>query len=116
MIIKPIAIKENEYSELNKIDESSSDFKEDWLQKVIHDNPQSYPIENPLDKDVKVVSLSHEINSGAGYIDILLLTSEAELIIVETKLWRNYEKSRTVLAQVIDYAKELSNWGYDGLK
>ena len=115
MIIKPIAIKENEYAELNKIDESSSDFKEDWLQKVIHDNPQSYPIENPLDKDVKIVSLGREINSGAGYIDILLLTSEAELIIVETKLWRNPEKSRTVLAQVIDYAKEISNWSYNDL-
>jgi len=115
MIIKPIAIKENEYAELNKIDESSSDFKEYWLQKVIHDNPQSYPIENPLDKDVKIVSLGREINSGAGYIDILLLTSEAELIIVETKLWRNPEKSGTVLAQVIDYAKEISNWSYNDL-
>jgi len=48
-------------------------------------------------------------------MDILLLTSDAELIIVETKLWRNPEKSRTVMAQVIDYAKELSKWGYDDL-
>lgn len=115
MIIKPIAIKRNEYTELIKIDESKSKYKEDWLQKVIHENPQTYPLENPLDKNVKIVSLGREINCGAGFIDILLLTSEAELIIVETKLWRNPEKTRTVLAQIIDYAKEISNWGYDDL-
>lgn len=115
MIIKPISISGNDYSELTKIDESKSGFNEDWLQKVIHDNPQTYPIENPLNIDLKIISLGREINSGAGYIDILLLTSDAELIIAETKLWRNPEKSRTVLAQVIDYAKEISNWGYDDL-
>lgn len=98
-----------------KIDESESKFTEDWLQKVIHDNPQTYPIENPLNKDLKIISLGREINSGAGYIDILFLTSDAELIIAETKLWRNPEKSRTVLAQVIDYAKEISKWGFDDL-
>ena len=115
MIIKPISISGNDYSELINIDESKSGFNEDWLQKVLHDNPQTYPIENPLNRDLKIISLGREINSGSGYIDILLLTSEAELIIVETKLWRNPEKSRTVLAQVIDYAKELSHWGYDDL-
>jgi len=115
MIIKPISITEDKYTELIKIDESSSEFNEDWLQNVIHDNPQTYPIENSLNGNQKIISLGREINSGSGYIDILLLTSDAELIIVETKLWRNPEKSRTVLAQVIDYAKELSNWGYDDL-
>lgn len=115
MIIKPISISGNDYSELIKIDESKSGFNEDWLQKVLYDNPQTYPVENPLKSNLKIISLGREINSGSGYIDILLLTSEAELIIVETKLWRNPEKSRTVLAQVIDYAKELANWGYDDL-
>ncbi len=115
MIIKPISITGDNYKELIKIDETSFCFNEDWLQKVIHDNPQTYPIENSLNANQKIISLGREINSGAGYIDILLLTSNAELIIVETKLWRNPEKSRTVLAQVIDYAKELSNWGYDDL-
>jgi len=115
MIIKPISISGKDYFELIKIDESESKFNEDWLQKVIHDNPQTYPIENPLNKELKIISLGREINSGAGYIDILFLTSDAELIIAETKLWRNPEKSRTVLAQVIDYAKEISKWGYDDL-
>ena len=68
------------------------------VAKIIHENPQLYPIENPLNNDLKIISLGREINTGVGKIDILLLTSDAELIIVETKLWRNPEKSRTVLA------------------
>ncbi len=115
MIINPILIKNEAFSVLKKIDDSSSYYTEDWLQNVIHNNPYTYPIENPLDNELKIISLGREINSGAGYIDILLLTSDADIIIVETKLWRNPEKSRTVLAQVIDYAKEISNWGYDDL-
>lgn len=115
MIIKPISIVGDNYTELVKINETKSGFNEDWLQRVIHKNPQTYPIENPLNKNLNIISLGREINSGSGFIDILLLTSDAELIIVETKLWRNPEKSRTVLAQVIDYAKELNNWGYDDL-
>jgi len=113
MIIKPISIFGNTYRELIKIDESKPVYNEDWLQKLIHDNPQSYPIENPLNNGIKIISLGREINSGVGYIDILLLTSDAELIVIETKLWRNPDKSRTVLAQVIDYAKELCKWDYD---
>lgn len=115
MIIKPISISGDNYKELIKIDETNSGFNEDWLQKVIHDNPQTYPVENSLNANQKIISLGREINSGSGYIDILLLSSNADLIVVETKLWRNPEKSRTVLAQVIDYAKELSNWDYDDL-
>lgn len=115
MIIKPISINGETYKELVKIDKSKHEFDEDWLQKVIFENPQTYPIKNALAVDQKIISLGREIFCGTGFIDLLLLTSDAELIIVETKLWKNPEKTRTVLAQVIDYAKELVNWGYDDL-
>lgn len=115
MIIRPISIFENSYSNLISINETNSFYNEDWLQRVIYDNPQTYPIENPLNIDLKIVSLGREVITEAGYIDILLLTSDAELIIVETKLWKNPEKSRTVLAQVIDYAKAMRTWSYDDL-
>jgi hypothetical protein len=35
--------------------------------------------------------------------------------LAETKLWKNPEKHRIVVAQLIDYAKELVNWDYDRL-
>jgi hypothetical protein len=38
------------------------------------------------------------------------------LVIVETKLWKNPEGQRSVIAQVIDYAKQIVGWSYDGLE
>jgi hypothetical protein len=33
--------------------------------------------------------------------------------LVETKLWRNPEARRSVVAQIIDYAKDMAGWTYD---
>lgn len=115
MIIQPIAIHGTDYRKLEKIDETSAPYRESWLQETLHKNPCIYPLESPLDQDIKIISLGREISTSSGSIDLLLLTSEAQLIVVETKLWRNPEKSRTVLAQIIDYAKELNNWRYEEL-
>jgi hypothetical protein len=117
MIIRPISILNGTASELTRITNSKEDFNynESWLQEVIHKNPQTYPIESNLNGEMKFISLGREINTGAGYIDVLLLNSDGELIIIETKLWKNPEKSRTVLAQIIDYAKELNKWSFDDL-
>ncbi len=115
MIIQPIAIHGTDYRKLEKIDETFATYRESWLQETLHMNPCIYPLENPLDQDIKIISLGREISTSSGPIDVLLLTSDAQLIIVETKLWRNPEKSRTVLAQIIDYAKEVSHWRYEEL-
>ena len=56
-----------------------------------------------------------EIETSSGYIDNLYVSPAGAITIVETKLWRNPQKHRTVLAQIIDYAKELSKWDYDQL-
>jgi hypothetical protein len=34
---------------------------------------------------------------------------------VETKLWRNPEAHRTVVAQILEYAKNLTSWDYDSV-
>ena len=34
---------------------------------------------------------------------------------METKLWRNPEACRLVVAQIIDYAKEMTRWSYEDL-
>ncbi len=53
-----------------------------------------------------------EYKTNRGPIDILILTKNGEIIIVETKLIKNPESTRGVVAQVIDYAKALSNDSY----
>ncbi|WMX16501.1 DUF4268 domain-containing protein [Aureispira sp. CCB-E] len=45
-----------------------------------------------------------------------MITPNGEIAIVETKLWRNSEARRAVIAQILDYAKELANWTYDDLQ
>src|SRR5690554_6157047 len=57
-----------------------------------------------------------EMNTSAGPIDIVYVTPQGKLVIVETKLWRNPEARRKVIGQVLDYAKELQNWSYSDLQ
>ena len=53
--------------------------------------------------------------SGRGPIDIVYISPEGGITIVETKLWKNPEKHRVVVAQIIDYAKQLASWTYTDL-
>lgn len=48
----------------------------------------------------------------SGSIDIVYTSAEGSLCLVETKLWRNPEAHRTVLAQLLDYAKDISRLDY----
>jgi len=54
--------------------------------------------------------------SFSGYLDNLLVTPLGDLIAVECKLWRNVEARREVVAQIIDYAKDLQTLTYDALE
>jgi hypothetical protein len=50
-----------------------------------------------------------------GRIDNLFVSPSGLLTIVETKLWRNPEAHKTVVAQVLGYARSLSKWTYGEL-
>ena len=63
------------------------------------------------------VSLGTEFRvPDVGRIDALFVSPAGYLTIVETKLWRNPEARRKVVAQVIDYAQRLAKWSYSGLE
>ncbi len=57
-----------------------------------------------------------EVPTGSGPLDLLYMNSKGYLTLVETKLWRNPEARRTVVAQIIDYAKRMSSWTYEDLR
>jgi len=83
---------------------------ESSLQKVISSNPDfitSLPELQLTDSEILLVF--REYPTTRGNIDILIITENAEIIIVETKLIRNPESTRTVVAQAIDYVKAFSN-------
>ena len=48
--------------------------------------------------------------------DLLFLSADGFITIVETKLWKNPEARRTAVAQILDYAKKLSKWNYEQLE
>lgn len=78
-------------------------------QMLIEKNPDI--VLNELDlgfKDKNSILACREFGTSRGSIDILIITETADILIVETKLLRNPESHRTVVAQVIDYAKALS--------
>jgi len=62
------------------------------------------------------VPVAKELLVGTGRLDLLYVNSEGFLTLVETKLWRNPEARRAVIAQIIEYASEMSRWSYEKLR
>lgn len=83
-----------------------SDFDaETALQEAIKRNPEVIPVADVGLSEVVVVG--RETSLPVGAIDLLLLDAEGQVIIVETKLSRNPELRRQVVAQVLDYGASL---------
>jgi hypothetical protein len=93
----------------------SNKYSEQWLQEVLFCHPNALPIRE-LDPHARdLVPVCTELNTNAGPADILYVTYTGQIVLVETKLWRNAEARRTVVAQILDYAKELADWTYEDL-
>ncbi len=94
---------------------SSDNKKEAWLQDFIRANPRILPVEEVDAVFGPPISVGREVAIASGSIDNLLLSPSGYLTIVETKLWRNPQALREVVAQIMDYAKEISGWSFDDL-
>jgi hypothetical protein len=90
-------------------------FSEKWLQRLLYENPGCLPIEDIDPSYGSIIPICQEINTKAGPADILYVTAHGKIVLVETKLYRNPEARRAVVAQIIDYAKELTKWRYGDL-
>jgi hypothetical protein len=92
---------------------SGESINERWLQTVLDEVPSLLPIEG-IDERVEtpLVSLGREIETPSGPIDNLFISHNGHLVVVETKLWRNPESRRKVVAQILDYATHLRTWDY----
>jgi len=95
---------------------TDSDYNEEYIQNLVFTHPASLPI-NEIDTIYSnAIPVCCELNTPAGPLDILYVTPEGRLVIAEAKLWRNPEARRKVVAQILDYAKELSKWDYEDLQ
>lgn len=93
----------------------SGAFSEKWLQEALFANPQCLPIKEIDPQIGALIPICMEIETGAGPADILYVTETGHLVLVETKLWRNPEARRVVVAQILDYAKQLTSWSFTDL-
>lgn len=94
---------------------SGGAFSEKWLQEALFANPQCLPIKEIDPQIGALIPICMEIETGAGPADILYVTETGHLVLVETKLWRNPEARRVVVAQILDYAKQLTSWSFTDL-
>jgi hypothetical protein len=86
-------------------------FQEAWLQELLFKHPSIIPVGYMDEAYAPLVSIGREIAA----IDNLFISPSGLLTVVETKLWRNPEAHRTVVAQILEYAKTLTSWTYDSL-
>ena len=88
---------------------------ERWLQDALFRSPEALPVAD-IDPHIgPLIPICREIETGSGPADILYLTPTGQVVLVETKLWRNPEARREVVGQILDYAKQLTTWTYDVL-
>jgi hypothetical protein len=109
---KPILIQNDQVILLNQV----GAINETSIQNLVFKYPSCLPISEIDESFNPVLPVCTELNTPTGSIDILMVSPSGGIIIVETKLWRNPEARRIVVAQILDYAKELSKWSYEDLQ
>lgn len=91
---------------------AGAEFSEEWLQKLVEANAEALPISDIEPPFGGAVSLCRELPVKSGSCDNVLINEYGYITLVECKLWRNPESQRKVVAQVLDYAKDLANLDY----
>jgi hypothetical protein len=109
----PLLIKkDNTVTTINKVNE----FDELTIQKIIFNHPSCLPISDIDEAYNPVIPVCMELNLGGKYMDAFMVSPNGELTIIETKLWRNPEARRKVVAQILEYAQILATWSYSDLQ
>lgn len=95
---------------------SSTGYDEAWLQRLLVSHPQALPIAAIESFMAEAVPVCLELGLNTNWIDLLLVTPHGDIVVVECKLWRNPQARREVIAQIIDYAKELARLCYEAFE
>ncbi|TPE63095.1 hypothetical protein FJQ54_04415 [Sandaracinobacter neustonicus] len=107
---------DNSRSALTRVRLGNGLHDENWLQALIHDHPAILPISDIEPGFGDLIALAREVPCGHGYIDNLYLTPSGDIVLVETKLWRNGQMRREVVAQALDYVAALTMMGYEAFE
>ncbi len=97
---------------LERIYLGKGNHNENWLQALIQAHPHLLPVADIEPGFGDVVPLAREVPCERGFIDNLFMTPSGDIVLVETKLWRNNEIRREVVAQALDYVAALTAMSY----
>lgn len=91
--------------------------REHSLRDLIYDHPAVLPVHDLDPSYGRLFSVARELSiPGVGFVDVLLADEWGRLVVVECKLWRNPQARREVVGQILDYARELSRYGFEDLQ
>ena len=113
---RPILVSNGAPTALQRIDlhanVAGGGYDERWLQDLIQACPEVLPTSEIEPGFGRLIGVATEVYCGHGYIDNLFVTADGGIALVETKLWRNPEARRAVVAQALDYASALAQMSY----
>ncbi|HVQ74336.1 MAG TPA: hypothetical protein VMT79_02245 [Candidatus Binatia bacterium] len=89
--------------------------KERWIQNAIFANPALLPTGEIEPAYAPLRPVARELPTQAGPVDLLCVNPSGYLTFIETKLIRNPEQRRQVVAQLLDYTSQIVRWTYDDL-
>ena len=96
--------------------DGKGEFNEEWLQGIIHRHPECLPISEIEPGFGQLTAICTEMHTARGNVDNLLLSGKGDIVLVETKLFRNPEARRQVVGQALDYATCLFDGGYEAFE
>jgi hypothetical protein len=80
------------------------------LQDVLEQHPEILWLGQVIDAPPTLVTIGREVPVPSGSIDLLYLGSDGVLTVVETKLRKNQESRREVVAQILEYGSYVATW------
>ena len=101
---------------LKRVPLGSPAFDEKKLQELLRCHPHLLPIQQLAPGFAPAICIGREVRlEGVGALDNLYISPNGGLTLVETKLWKNPEARREVVAQLFDYTKQIAQWDYKQL-
>ncbi len=85
------------------------------LQDLLTNDIEVLPLEE-IGYSTKFVTIGKEVSLKNGSLDILAVSAQGHIALIETKLDKNPEVKRTVVGQILGYAAYLWNKSYDDLE
>ena len=109
---QPHIVAEKSSRALARVAFEDRSFPERWYQELLFRNPSLLPVDEIEPAFGPLVPLARELQTDSGIVDIAYINAEGYITLVETKLFRNPEARREVVAQILDYASAMSGWTY----